>query len=279
MSANCRTGHFGYGEDDNDCLAERFLRINDGAVAVVAASEVSYSFVNDIYVWGFYDYLWSDFIPNDDDDDNVFKYPAFANAYGKYYLQKSSWSPYNSLHKDVTYDIMHYFGDAFLQLNTEMPQEIDITYPKEILSNCTSFSIKKDKDTRVAFSVNGKLIASLLGEDTIVNIDKFYKEGKIKVVATKQNHYRHEGYIDVKSYLDHDDLNIYPNPVRDIMYIEGRDIKHLVFYNNLGQKLKEINNHNSDELIQLDCSDFTKGMYHLQIIYEDKNVVKRLVKN
>ena len=205
--------------------------------------------------------------------------PAFANAYGKYYLQKSSWSPYNSLHKDVTYDIMHYFGDAFLQLNTEMPQEIDITYPKEILSNCTSFSIKKDKDTRVAFSVNGKLIASLLGEDTIVNIDKFYKEGKIKVVATKQNHYRHEGYIDVKSYLDHDDLNIYPNPVRDIMYIEGRDIKHLVFYNNLGQKLKEINNHNSDELIQLDCSDFTKGMYHLQIIYEDKNVVKRLVKN
>ena len=279
MSANCRTGHFGYGEDDNDCLAERFLRINDGAVAVVAASEVSYSFVNDIYVWGFYDYLWSDFIPSDDDDDNVFKYPAFANAYGKYYLQKSSWSPYNSLHKDVTYDIMHYFGDAFLQLNTEMPQEINITYPKEILSNCTSFSIKKDKDTRVAFSVNGKLIASLLGEDTIVNIDKFYKEGKIKVVATKQNHYRHEGYINVKSYLDNEVINIYPNPTSDFVNIESRGIKEIVIYNSLGQKLKEINNHNSDELIQLDCSDFTKGMYHLQIIYEDKNVVKRLVKN
>ena len=160
-----------------------------------------------------------------------------------------------------------------------MPQEINITYPKEILSNCTSFSIKKDKDTRVAFSVNGKLIASLLGEDTIVNIDKFYKEGKIKVVATKQNHYRHEGYINVKSYLDNEVINIYPNPTSDFVNIESRGIKEIVIYNSLGQKLKEINNHNSDELIQLDCSDFTKGMYHLQIIYEDKNVVKRLVKN
>ena len=281
MSANCRTGHFGYGEHDNDCLAERFLRIEDGAVAVVAASEISYSFVNDVYVWGFYDYLWGDFMPNDDDDDDdnddAFKYPAFANAYGKHFLMKSSW-PYLPIHKSVTYDIMHYFGDAFLQLNTEMPQEIDITYPKEILSNCTSFSVHKDKNTRVAFSVDGELIATLFGEDSIVNINKFYKEGKIKVVATKQNHYRHEGYIYVKSYLNQEDLKIYPNPVRDVLFVESKDVKRLVIYDNLGHKLKEVNNNNSDELIQLDCSSFSKGTYHLQIIYDDRNAIKTFVK-
>ena len=278
MSANCRTGHFGYGEGDDDCLAERLLRIENGAVAVVAASEISYSFVNDTYVWGFYDYLWRDFMNNDSDSDDWFKYPAFANRYGKYFLEKSSW-PYTSIHKNVTYDIMHYFGDAYLQLNTEMPKEIDITYPKEILSNSSSFFIKKGTSCNVAFSVDGNIIATAFGNDTVINIAPQCSGTKIKVVATKQNHYRHEGYIKVKTYLEHGEISIYPNPTKDIVNIESKGIKEIVVYNTLGQKLKEINNYNSDELIYIDCSDFTKGMYHLQIIYEDKNVVKRLVKN
>ena len=278
MSANCRTGHFGYGSDDDDCLAERFLRIENGAVAVVAASEISYSFVNDTYVWGFYDYLWNDFIPSFGDDNIDFKYPAFANAYGKYFLQQSSW-PYTSIHKNVTYDIMHYFGDAYLQLNTEIPEEIEIVHPKEISSDCKYFSITKEHGCKVAFSVNGNIIATSFDDDSIVYITPQRHDTKIKVVATKQDHYRYEDYIEVKSHLNDEEINIYPNPTKDFINIESRGIKKIEIYNSLGQKLKEIDNYNYDEIIRIDCSGFNKGIYHLQIIYEGKSIVKSLIRN
>lgn len=275
MSANCRTGGFDYGSGDNDCFAERFLRVEKGAVAVVAASETSYSFVNDTYVWGFYDYLWNDFMPYGN-NETTFKYPAFANAYGKYFLRQSTW-PHIYAHKDVTYNLFHYFGDAYLQLNTEMPQEIAISYPKEILTHCDTIIIKKDQYTRVALSVDGEIIATSFGDDSIVSIRPFYKEGKIKIVATKQNHYRHEDYIEVKSKLNDFELNIYPNPVNDMLFVEGKGIIKVEIYNTLGQKLMEINNEGFNEKIELDCNRLKKGLFHLHIIYEDKRVGKSFI--
>lgn len=275
MSANCQTGDFGYGEGDNDCFAERFLRVENGAVAVVAASQVSYSFVNDTYVWGFYDYLWNDFMPYGNNATS-FKYPAFANAYGKYFLKQSLW-PNNSIYKDVTYNLFHYFGDAYLQLNTELPQHITIEYPKEISTSCSSFIVKKDKDTRVALSVDGELIATSFGEDSIINIRPFYKEGRIKIVATKQDHYRHEDYIEIRSNLNNEDLNIFPNPTNNILYVEGKEIKIIEVYNTLGQKLMKINNDGIYERVEINCNTLKKGLFHLHIIYEDRRVGKTFI--
>ena len=276
MSTNCRTGNFSYGEGNNDCFAERFMRIENGAVAVIAASETSFSFVNDTYVWGFYDYLWNDFMPNYGSNNTTFKYPAFANTYAKYFLKQSSW-PEFEFNKNVTYNIFHYFGDAFLQLNTEIPQTINISYPKEITTEQTSISIKKDKDTRVALSVNGKIIAVSTDNDSIININP-QKNGRIKVVATKQDHYRHEGFIEVKSLLSSDDLNIYPNPTKDILFVESKGINKIEVYNSLGQMLMVFNNNASDEKISIDCSTLKNGLFHLHIIYEDKIVSKSFVR-
>ena len=276
MSTNCRTGNFSYGEGNNDCFAERFMRIENGAVAVIAASETSFSFVNDTYVWGFYDYLWNDFMPNYGSNSTTFKYPAFANTYAKYFLKQSSW-PEFEFNKNITYNIFHYFGDAFLQLNTEIPQTINISYPKEITTEQTSISIKKDKDTRVALSVNGKIIAVSTDNDSIININP-QKNGRIKVVATKQDHYRHEGFIEVKSILTNDDLNIYPNPTKDILFVESKGINKIEVYNSLSQMLMVFNNNASDEKISIDCSTLKNGLFHLHIIYEDKIVSKSFVR-
>ena len=278
MSANCQTGDFNYGEGNKDCFAERFLRTENGCVAIVAASQISYSFVNDTYVWGFYDYLWNDFMPMSGDNTTTFKYPAFANTYAKYYLKQSSW-PYITTYKDITYNLFHYFGDAFLQLNTEMPREISINYPREIATDCNSFIIEKEKDTRVAFSIDGKIIATSFDDNNIIDIDPLLKENKIKVVATKQDCFRHEGFIEVKSKLTDNDLNIYPNPTKDILFVEGKDIKLIEIYNTLGQKLIIINNSEMRERIDIDCNMLKKGLFHLQIIKEDERVGKSFIVN
>jgi hypothetical protein len=60
FSINCLTGKYNW---SNECFAEKFHRMEHGALGLIAASEVSYSFVNDTYVWGLYDHLWPDFLP------------------------------------------------------------------------------------------------------------------------------------------------------------------------------------------------------------------------
>ena len=70
------------------------------ALGVMAASEISYSFVNDTYVWGLYDNMWPDFMPDyGTTPESRGVLPAFGNAGGKYFLQQSSW-PYNTGNKE-----------------------------------------------------------------------------------------------------------------------------------------------------------------------------------
>ena len=98
FSINCLTGKFNIA---GECFAEAFHRYtyngqNSGALGLIAASEVSYSFVNDTFVWGMYDNMWPDFMPSyGTTPESRGILPAFANAAGKYFLEQSSW-PYES---------------------------------------------------------------------------------------------------------------------------------------------------------------------------------------
>ena len=166
-----------------------------------------------------------------------------------------------------------------MKLNTEIPQNIAISYPKEITTEHTSISIKKDNDTKIALSVNGKIIAVSTDNDSIINIAPQKSGRKIKVVATKQDHYRHEGFIEVKSLLNENDLHIYPNPTKDILFVESKGIQKIEVYNCLGQILMEFNNDVSNEKISIDCNMLKKGLFHLHLIYEDKRVGKSFIVN
>ena len=159
-----------------------------------------------------------------------------------------------------------------------MPKEINIYYPKEIATDCSSFYIKKDADTRVAFSINGEIIATSYNDDSLIGIKPLYKENKIKVVATKQDCFRHEGFIEVKSKLTDNDLNIYPNPTKDFLFVEEKNIESIEVYNILGQKLIKLNNTAFTESIKIDCSMLKKGLFHLHIIYEDKRAGKSFIR-
>ena len=111
MSNNCLTGRFNYGGVNGECFAEAFHRHQYGALGLIAATEVSYSFVNDIYVWGAYDNMWPDFMPTYGTQHATnFVRPAFGNAAGKYFLRQSSWT--DDYVKEITYYLFHQHGDA-----------------------------------------------------------------------------------------------------------------------------------------------------------------------
>jgi Peptidase family C25/Propeptide_C25/FlgD Ig-like domain/Peptidase family C25, C terminal ig-like domain len=188
FSINCLTGKYNYG---SECFAESFHRHNQGALGLIAASEVSYSFVNDAYVWGMFDYMWPDFDPGYG-VAGVHKFlPAFANASGKYFLQASSW-PYNTSNKEVTYYLFHHHGDAFSTVFSEVPANLVVAQEASLISGVDFFKVSVDEGALIGLSVGGELIGSVVsvGGENIIPIPSQMPGQDLIVTVTKQNHYR-----------------------------------------------------------------------------------------
>jgi len=201
FSINCLTGKYNYG---SECFAEKFHRHtyngqNAGALGLIAASEVSYSFVNDTYVWGMMDNMEPSFMPayGSSVDERGFL-PAFGNAAGKYFLQQSSW-PYNTDNKEVTYNLFHHHGGAFMQVYTEVPQTMAVTHNPILYSGSTSFSVNAPAGAFIALTVNGVIIgvAESTGGVNNITIPAQQPPAQVLVTVTKQNYFRYESLVDV----------------------------------------------------------------------------------
>jgi hypothetical protein len=198
FSTNCSTGKFDW---YSECFAEKFHRIEAGALGIHAATNVSYSFVNDTYIWGIYDGMWPDFDPGYGMDpygeENL--RPGFASASGKYYLQASSW-PYNPQNKDETYYLFHHFGDAFITLYSEVPQNLTVSHASTVQSTATSFTVTADAGSLIGISQNGAVLGAAEGTGSAVSIPITSPIGGIpmRVTVTKANYYRYISDVTVE---------------------------------------------------------------------------------
>ncbi len=200
-SINCLTGKYNM---SGECFAEKFHRHtsggeNSGALGINAASEVSYSFVNDTYVWGAYDNMWPDFLPEyGTTPGSRDVLPAFGNAAGKYFLQQSNW-PYNTNNKEVTYNLFHHHGDAFMTVYSEIPQNLNVTHNPILYAGVTSFDVSADDGAFIALTVNGEIIATAeaTGAPVSITIPGQVPPDQMMVTITKQNYYRYTSLVDV----------------------------------------------------------------------------------
>lgn len=200
-SVNCLTGKFNNG---SSVFAEKLHRYshkeeNSGCFGINAASEITYAFVSDIYVWGAYDNMWPDFLPgygSTPEPRGVI--PAFACAAGKYFLEQSAW-PYNPENKDATYHLFHHHGDAFTTVYSEVPQNLTVSHNSILYMGETSFEVTADEDALIALSVNGELIGTGTGTGTPVSITipGQTPPDQVLVTVTKQNYFRYEAYVEV----------------------------------------------------------------------------------
>jgi PKD repeat protein len=201
-SINCQTGAY---HRPSECFAERFVRHtknghNSGAVGIIAASEVSYSFVNDTYLWGSIDNLWTDFMP----DKTTFPasrglLPAFGNAAGKHFLKQSSW-PYNSGDKLITYRLFHHLGDAFQCIFSEIPIDLSVTHDSVIEYGSTTFTITANDSAFIALTVADEIIATAYGDDSnpvIMTIPVLPVGTEVLVTVTKTNFLRYSDVVEV----------------------------------------------------------------------------------
>jgi len=207
FSINCETGAYHNPSGcPATCFSEAFQRLtygghNAGALGLVCPSEVSYSFVNDTFVWGMMDNMWPSFMPNETTNPpSRGVLPAFANAAGKYFLKQSNW-PYNAGDKLVTYRLFHMHGDAFQVIYAEIPQNLSVNHDPSIEAGSTSFTISADQDALIALSVNNQIIATGTGTGNAaaITIPAQPVGTQVLVTVTKQNFFRYSAHVPVIS--------------------------------------------------------------------------------
>ncbi len=202
FSINCQTGSY---HRTAECFGERFHRHfknghNSGALGVVCPTEVSYSFVNDTFVWGMYDNMWPNFMPAEGTTPaSRGVRPAFGVAAGKYFLKQSSW-PYNSGDKLVTYRLFHMLGDAFQVMYTEIPQSLMVSHAPEIPYGSTTFAVTANDSAFIALTSDGQILATAYasaGGPVNLTIPVLPVGSQVKVTVTKHNYYRYASVVPV----------------------------------------------------------------------------------
>ena len=209
MSINCLTGKF---NNSDDCFAEAWMRRtyngqNAGAVGILCPTEISYSFVNDAFVWGVYDLFDGGFMP----DYGPFQpaapmtgnwMPAFGNVAGKYFLAQSSW-PYNPESKDITYTMFTAHCDAFLRIYTHVPQTMSVTHQTVQLAGLNFMQITAPEGATIALTKgegeNLEIVAVATATGSVQSIDiaPQVPPTVLHLTVTGQNYLRYEADIDV----------------------------------------------------------------------------------
>ena len=140
----------------------------------------------------------------------------------------------------------------------------DKAKPVKVESHIT---IEAEDNTCIALSIDSQLIAKGKPENGKVTLHFMpqYEGKKIKVVATKQNHFRHESFVTVISNIGINEnqeraFEIFPNPCKEKISISGMEIRNVKIYNILGVEVKNIESSNSDKL-EIDISDLNDGIY------------------
>ncbi|MBD3169045.1 MAG: hypothetical protein GF307_06150, partial [candidate division Zixibacteria bacterium] len=195
FSINCLTGKYNWA---SACFAEVIHRMEHGALGIIAASEVSYSFVNDTYMLGLMDYLWPSFDPPYGQPSEPTLNPCFANLSGKWYLYFKDW-PYNSQNKVVTYHLFHHFGDSYNTMFYNIPSYLDVSHSNVLFSGSDFFTVTANSGALIGLTVDNEIIGVGIGTGAPQNIPIIPQAPGVTmtVTVTKANYHRYEQTVDI----------------------------------------------------------------------------------
>ena len=191
MANGCNMGNIkGYG----GCLADDMLKHKAGAFGLIATTMVSYQNFQDTYLYGFYDNLWPDFMPNYGTGHESDMLPAFANIGANFFFEQASYLT-DSL-KEMHHYLYHHFGDAYVSLFSEVPQPLEIEHPNFIESTDRQIIVKAKQGSVISLYADNQIIgyAIATGQDQTIELLNTESDN-ILITATKTNHLRYSSTI------------------------------------------------------------------------------------
>ena len=201
ISVNCKTGQY---DLSSNCFTEALMRMtrngqNAGIVGAISPSGQTYSFANDIFVWGIWDLFDPSFLPEyGPHASHVAEWlPSFAMVSGKYFLDALVFPNTNEDMRATIDNAFHSHCDAFLRVFTEVPSNIGATHDPTI--TCFSpFHITAPEGVQIALSTEygGKAhilaTATGTGEEQTLTVLDYVHGNTVHLTLTGLNYLRHE---------------------------------------------------------------------------------------
>jgi hypothetical protein len=225
FSMNCQTGAFQNTTQAGGTFSEQLHRSLNGALGMMCATEVSYSFVNDALIMGITDGMWPNFnstnnwdVPNAGSGQTYERYtedlrPAFALVSGKWHLMTQTYTDaaIPADYKEFTCHLFHVFGDPFMTFCSQIPDTFTLTFNSVIPTGTQSFSVnvKNKAGANVMGALVGvymptnspEIVTSALTDangNVSITINPLL-DGTLYVTATKSNFVRKETYTTVNA--------------------------------------------------------------------------------
>ena len=209
ISVNCRTGMY---DNSGGCFIESLLRMtrdgqNAGIMGAIGPTGQTYSFANDIFLWGVWDLFDPTFLPEYGPFADHFDswMPAFACVSGKYFLDTHVFPSTDDNMCTTTYNTFHTFGDSFTRLFTELPQHITTTHDEDI--QCYSpFHITAPEGSLIALTTytnrQWHIVATAIGtgEEQTITVLENIPIGTIHLTITGENLIRWEEDIPLEPF-------------------------------------------------------------------------------
>ena len=109
----------------------------------------------------------------------------------------------------------------------------------------------------------------------IVEVVALYEEGtSVGVIASDLDG------VSIQETMSKDgNVEVYPNPARDYIKLSANNyqLSAVRIYNYLGILIEEIEVNSSD--IEINVSDYSNGVYFIEVQTENGNIVKKIIKN
>ncbi|HEY8400910.1 MAG TPA: M43 family zinc metalloprotease [Cytophagaceae bacterium] len=209
-----------------------------------------------------------------DDIDGVVISPDAFGVHNK--------SPYN-LGRTATHEVGHYLGLEHIWGNVGCSKDDGISdTPLQYEENydCPSFP-KKDNCTSTG---NGVMFMNYMDytNDACMNLFTLEQKNLMRTVLTGTRKSLLtspgiEAVSGVKNMEEMNNISIYPNPAKESISISFKDlyIDEINLINSLGEIIyKEKGNR---EELHIPCSNYPKGIYTINILTNDKTLVKKLI--
>lgn len=310
FSINCLTGKFD--QPGVGCLAENMMRANPtsltkGALLVNSASGVSWSYSNDVYLWGIIDYMFNKFNPAFTSEGLATLMPAFGMVSGKIkgvnnsYLNFLGYYPYQGeIYAEDTNQLFHHFGDPCQRIWVAPPQNPTVYY-SNILPNNT-VRVKANVGALIALSWGDELLgrATATGSWQTFYVSSTQQWAHIRVTGSNLRPYNvdiNRGYGDqIKSEETqqpiaavtpeelHFGLTAWPNPFNPITTInynlEQADMVNLAVYDISGRLVATLFDDWCEAgkySFSYDGANLASGVYLCRLIAGEQSTTKQLI--
>lgn len=193
-----------------------FCKAKVGALGGIGATTVTHSHFNDILTWGMIDNFWPNYMPDMGTmEQPKFTRPAYALVAGKLFLNQHAFLPnWWPTKVTTTQNVFHYLGETYLNLYTEVPQEMAID-ASPFTNSPTQYTMTAEEGATICLSHGNEILAVVqaTGQPQDFTLPNLPIGERFFVTVTKQNRFRFEQAVTVIS-------NALP-----FVYVKNADIK------------------------------------------------------